>query len=227
MVNKISAALCGLLGLGLAILSTSSPVSAITEPRMPSVGWLEGRPAPKGVPASAEPAKLEPIAPALPQPVAKPSTPAEPEPMAEPEAAAKRAPERIAKPVAPVEVAKPIAVPVASPAPKREPVVIPAPVPVPKPAVAEKPVAQKPAAKPAPEPASASEPEESGTLSVNSTPEGAEVYLDGANLGQTPIEIDIPTGPHKLKVVQPGTFSEKRLPVTVRAGKTSEIKVTF
>ncbi|MFN7135267.1 MAG: PEGA domain-containing protein, partial [Myxococcales bacterium] len=86
-------------------------------------------------------------------------------------------------------------------------------------------------AKPAPAPKAApAEPEEEagiGTLSVTSSPLGADVYLDGANVGQTPIDIDIPTGKHRLKLIDASSKTEKLQTVRVRNGEVSKVDVAF
>jgi hypothetical protein len=101
--------------------------------------------------------------------------------------------------------------------------------PAPKPAEAmpaPKPADAVPAPKP-PEAAPAAEEEGTGTLSIVSEPPGAEVFLDGASVGQTPIEIDVPAGLHKVRLAAPGGGPEKRQNVHVKAGRTAEVRVGF
>lgn len=42
------------------------------------------------------------------------------------------------------------------------------------------------------------------TLTVGSTPDGAEVYLDGQLKGEAPLKLDVEQGPHKLRVAMKG-----------------------
>lgn len=46
--------------------------------------------------------------------------------------------------------------------------------------------------------------EGNGTLVVSSDPDGAEVYLDGKFLGNTPATLKLPTGPHTIQLKPPG-----------------------
>lgn len=78
-----------------------------------------------------------------------------------------------------------------------------------------------------PEAAPAEEEEGTGTLTIASEPPGAEVFLDGASVGQTPIEIDVPAGPHTVRLAAPGGGPEKRHDVHVKAGRTAEVRVGF
>jgi hypothetical protein len=107
----------------------------------------------------------------------------------------------------------------------------------PPPPALSKPASPPPApAKPEPAPAAAAkaaepvEPVEeagTGTLAISSAPSGAEVYLDGASVGQAPIEIDVPSGVHRIRLVEPGGGAEKRQAVQVKSGRTAEVVVNF
>lgn len=92
--------------------------------------------------------------------------------------------------------------------------------PAPKPAEAK--LAPKP-----PEAAPAEGEEGTGTLTIASEPPGAEVFLDGASVGKTPIEIDVPAGLHTVRLAAPGGGPEKRQNVHVKAGRTAEVRVGF
>lgn len=46
--------------------------------------------------------------------------------------------------------------------------------------------------------------EGNGTLVVSSEPDGAEVYLDGKFLGNTPATLKLPIGPHTIRLKAPG-----------------------
>jgi hypothetical protein len=63
---------------------------------------------------------------------------------------------------------------------------------------------------------------ESGSLSVNTTPSGAQVYIDGALKGITPAMIPgLSTGAHAVRLVMAG-YSDLNTTITVSAGRTSE-----
>jgi hypothetical protein len=56
----------------------------------------------------------------------------------------------------------------------------------------------------------------SGHVTLNSRPEGVVVFVDGVSRGVTPVEIDLPAGPHEV-VFAEGAM-ERRLPLKVEAG---------
>jgi hypothetical protein len=220
MGSKILAAAFGILSLGLfGFAVTTTPTDL--QPQVPSVRWLNGQ----ADPAKPEPAKVEPS-----KPEAAKVEPAKVEP-SKPEAA---------KPEpAKVEPSKPEAVKVepAKPEPAKPEVAKAEPA---KPEAAKveptKPAAAapakavaavQPAPKPAPKPAKSEEEGGIGTLSVNSNMAGASVFLDGAAVGQTPIEIDVPSGSHKVKVVHPTDGTEKKQTVAIKPGGTSQVEVNF
>ncbi len=62
-----------------------------------------------------------------------------------------------------------------------------------------------------------------GTISLTSTPDGADVSVDGAFLGNTPATLKLPAGKHSIKVSLTGHKDWKK-DITVLAG--SEIKLT-
>lgn len=43
-----------------------------------------------------------------------------------------------------------------------------------------------------------------GSVSISSTPDGAEVYVDGKFVGNTPETLKLPVGPHSIKIVGEG-----------------------
>ena len=55
-----------------------------------------------------------------------------------------------------------------------------------------------------------------GTLTVGTTPEGATVFVDGVNRGNTPVKLSLPAGEHVLELVTQG--ERRRVPVTLTAG---------
>jgi serine protease Do len=56
----------------------------------------------------------------------------------------------------------------------------------------------------APNPPTTQTPEGNGTLTVSSDPDGAEVYLDGKFVGNTPATVKLPIGPHTVQLKSPG-----------------------
>jgi len=52
--------------------------------------------------------------------------------------------------------------------------------------------------------------EGTGTLSVSSDPDGAEVYLDGKFVGNTPAILKLPVGPHTIQLRSPGRAEWER-----------------
>ena len=56
----------------------------------------------------------------------------------------------------------------------------------------------------------------SGHVTLNSRPDGVVVFVDGVARGVTPVEIDLPAGPHEV-VFAEGAM-ERRLPLKVEAG---------
>src|SRR5262249_13050536 len=75
----------------------------------------------------------------------------------------------------------------------------PAPAPVPAPAPAPAPVPT-----PVPAPAPAPAPATDAKLLIVSRPAGADVYLDGASKGRTPLELPATRDHHKLALLLPG-----------------------
>lgn len=63
-----------------------------------------------------------------------------------------------------------------------------------------------------------------GTLTVGSTPTGAEVLVDGQSMGTTPLELPIEAGEHAIVLRLPGYADEERR-VVVDAGDTSSVAV--
>ena len=55
-----------------------------------------------------------------------------------------------------------------------------------------------------------------GTLTVGTTPEGATVFVDGVNRGNTPVKLSLAPGEHVLELVTQG--ERRRVPVTLTAG---------
>ena len=66
-----------------------------------------------------------------------------------------------------------------------------------------------------------------GQISVNSIPMGAEVYLDGRRVAETPAIIkDVPSGKHVLEFRLEG-YKPKRVEVEVKTGETTSVSVTL
>jgi len=64
----------------------------------------------------------------------------------------------------------------------------------------------------------------SGTLQALSSPSGAEVQVDGATVGRTPLEQMVAIGEHVVRFSMPGYVEEVRR-VQVRTGQTTELTV--
>lgn len=78
------------------------------------------------------------------------------------------------------------------------------------------------AAAPCQEPPAAGEPA-AAALSITTTPEGAEVSLDGRIRGKTPLRLaDVPAGEHRLRLLKPG-FLENSRPLSLEAGASEAI----
>ena len=65
-----------------------------------------------------------------------------------------------------------------------------------------------------------------GTVSVVSTPEGAEVYSDGAFVGNAPASLKLAAGKHTIRVTASG-YKEWSRDVTVMAGSEAKLTATL
>jgi hypothetical protein len=67
-----------------------------------------------------------------------------------------------------------------------------------------------------------------GNILISSTPEGAEIYLDGNNTGRTTTSTltNIPVGAHTVKLLKDG-YGDYEQTVTVEGGKTATIDATL
>jgi hypothetical protein len=65
---------------------------------------------------------------------------------------------------------------------------------------------------------------EPGTLTVESTPAGAEVLVDGEPVGTTPLELQVAAGAHAIVLRLPGHVDEERR-VVVEPGDTSSLEL--
>jgi hypothetical protein len=66
-----------------------------------------------------------------------------------------------------------------------------------------------------------------GSMDITSSPDGSSVSLDGRYRGQTPMTIpDLPAGSYRLNLTHFG-YNELSTPVTVVAGRVSEISATL
>ncbi|WP_018110681.1 PEGA domain-containing protein [Thermus igniterrae] len=63
-----------------------------------------------------------------------------------------------------------------------------------------------------------------GTLAITSTPSGAEVYLDGALRGRTPLSLSLPEGRYGVELRLVG-YEPYRATVQVRPGETARLDV--
>ncbi|MFN4232535.1 PEGA domain-containing protein [Thermus sp.] len=63
-----------------------------------------------------------------------------------------------------------------------------------------------------------------GTLAVTSSPSGAEVYVDGALRGRTPLSLTLPEGRYAVELRLPG-YEPYRATVQVRRGETTRLDV--
>ena len=74
----------------------------------------------------------------------------------------------------------------------------------------------------APKPSVTQVAEGTGTLSVSSDPDGADVYLDGKFVGNTPAILKLPVGPHTIQIKSPGRADWER---SVEIVKDSQLNV--
>ena len=65
-----------------------------------------------------------------------------------------------------------------------------------------------------------------GTLEVHSTPEGAEVYVDGAFIGNAPATLKLAPGQHTIRVAQSG-YKEWSREVAVQAGSDAHLSASL
>jgi len=68
--------------------------------------------------------------------------------------------------------------------------------------------------------------QETGTVSVTSTPEGAEVYSDGAFVGNAPASLKLAAGKHTIRVTA-ASYKEWSRDVTVTAGSEAKLTATL
>ena len=61
-----------------------------------------------------------------------------------------------------------------------------------------------------------------GTLSVDSSPQGAEVFVDGGRVGRTPVRLALDEGAHDVELRLAG-YEPYRARVQVRAGQTTRL----
>ena len=72
----------------------------------------------------------------------------------------------------------------------------------------------------------APQPQEPGTLSVNSSPQGAQVILDGISLGRTPLDLfPVTPGTHTLVLVMEGYQDLKYGTITIYPGDTTYVSL--
>ena len=77
-----------------------------------------------------------------------------------------------------------------------------------------------------PEPGATVNPDVAGRLLVQSTPAGARVFVDGLERGRTPATVlDLPRGPHRLRLARAGYADEGRRIVVTAARSTQSVTV--
>lgn len=79
-----------------------------------------------------------------------------------------------------------------------------------------------PAASPIPAPAAVA----TGTIEVHSNPDGGEVYVDGAFIGNAPATLKLSPGQHTIHVSQSG-FKDWSRDITVQAGSEAHLTATL
>jgi hypothetical protein len=79
---------------------------------------------------------------------------------------------------------------------------------------------------PTPSPAAAAAAPANGTVEVHSTPEGAEVYVDGAFVGNAPATLRLAPGQHTVRVTQSG-FKEWSREIAVQAGSEAHLSASL
>jgi hypothetical protein len=84
------------------------------------------------------------------------------------------------------------------------------------------PTQSEPAASPAPP----AEVPTTGTVEVHSTPEGAEVYVDGAFIGNAPATLKLAPGKHTIRVTQSG-YKEWSREIAVQAGSEAHLAASL
>jgi PEGA domain len=70
------------------------------------------------------------------------------------------------------------------------------------------------------------EPKELGTVTISSTPDGADVSVDGAFVGNAPASIKLKPGKHSIGVTQTG-FNPWTRELTIMAGSESKLNATL
>src|SRR5580692_2197560 len=65
-----------------------------------------------------------------------------------------------------------------------------------------------------------------GTIEVRSSPDGAEVYVDGAFIGNAPATLKLSPGQHTIRVTQSG-FKEWSREIAVQAGSEAHLSATL
>ncbi|MBN1772501.1 MAG: PEGA domain-containing protein [Deltaproteobacteria bacterium] len=65
-----------------------------------------------------------------------------------------------------------------------------------------------------------------GTVRVTTTPGGARIWLDGSEVGVSPMDVDADPGPHQIEVVLEG-YSRSSLTITVERGQTAMAAVAL
>ncbi|MHB8502481.1 MAG: PEGA domain-containing protein [Candidatus Acidiferrales bacterium] len=65
-----------------------------------------------------------------------------------------------------------------------------------------------------------------GTVEVHSTPDGAEVYVDGAFIGNAPATLKLAPGQHTIHVTQSG-YKEWSREIAVQAGSEAHLSATL
>ncbi|MBI3477294.1 MAG: PEGA domain-containing protein [Acidobacteria bacterium] len=69
-------------------------------------------------------------------------------------------------------------------------------------------------------------PKDEGKITLNSVPDGAEVYVDDNFVGNTPAALKLPSGKHKVKVSDKG-YADWEKEISVFAGSDVNMKATL
>jgi hypothetical protein len=68
--------------------------------------------------------------------------------------------------------------------------------------------------------------ERMGTLSMTSSPSGADVFIDGRSWGSTPLRVQLPSGSYDIRMQRRNHATESRS-VRVQSGRTESLRVTL
>jgi serine/threonine protein kinase len=124
------------------------------------------------------------------------------------------APAAVASPL-PLPTPSPSPTPTLSPSPLLSPIPTPSPIPSPSPSPTPSPIPSPRAGKAAP-----------GQLAVKVTP-WAQVYVDGALVGETPRTVTLAPGAHQIRIHNPELGRTENRTVTIAPGEREEIRLRW